>query len=72
MESVTVGTKTSAVLIASTNWSWDIGLSLTFRLTSNSSIIRVSVASGNLRVTTTFVFFLAIMFPCVPTLRPSG
>ena len=61
MESVTVGTRTSAFFIASARSSKDMGLSSPFRWTSNNSIIRVSVASGSLWVTTTSGFFLGIL-----------
>ena len=58
IRSVTVGTSTSAVFIASASAARDIGRSSTFSRASNSSIIRVSTASGSLRVTTTSGFFL--------------
>ena len=68
MWSVKVGTRTSAVFTASINWSVPMGLSSRFNWTSNSSIIRVSTASGSLRVTTTSGFFSAIRNP--PSGRP--
>ena len=42
-----------AVFTASTNVPLDIGQSSKFNWTSNNSIIRVSITSGSLRVTTT-------------------
>ena len=53
IRSVTVGTSTSAILHASISSAWEMGLSSRFRRVSNSSIIRVSMISGSLRVTTT-------------------
>src|SRR5262249_26589550 len=57
MRSVTVGTSTSAVFTASTSWAAVSGLSSVFSLVSNSSISRVSIASGSVRVTITSGFF---------------
>ena len=57
MRSVTVGTSTSAVLTASTSSAAVIGLSSAFRRVSNSSISRVSIALGRVRVTITSGFF---------------
>ena len=57
MRSVTVGTSTSACFTASASSAWLIGVSSRLSRTSNSSIIRVSIGSGSLRVTTTSGFF---------------
>src|SRR4029079_4703180 len=56
--SVTVGTRTSAVLTASASWLWVIGLSSGLRRVSKSSRIRSSTESGSLRVTITSGFFV--------------
>ena len=61
MRSVTVGTSTSAVFTASTSWVGVSGLSSAFSRVSNSSIIRVSIASGSFRVTITSGFFLELV-----------
>ena len=61
MVSVTVGTRTSAVFTASASPALLMGASSRFSRTSNSSIIRVSIASGSLRVTTTRGFFFLAM-----------
>ena len=58
IRSVTVGTSTSAAFEASTSWGPVIGLSSALRRVSNSSIRRVSIASGSFRVTITSGFFL--------------
>ncbi len=69
MRSVTVGTSTSADLQASISSVWLIARSSRFRRVSNSSIIRVSIASGSFRVTTTTGFCFAILSPLAPTYR---
>ena len=56
IRSVTVGTRTCAVLTASASSAWLMGLSSTLRRASNSSRMRVSTASGSLRVTMTIGF----------------
>ena len=64
MRSVTVGTSTSAAFTASTSSAELSGLSSTFSRVSNSSIIRVSIASGSLRVTITSGFFFELDGMC--------
>ena len=61
MRSVTVGTSTSAVFTASTSWGELSGLSSALSRVSNSSISRVSIASGSFRVTITSGFFLELV-----------
>ena len=61
MRSVTVGTSTSAVFTASTSWARVSGLSSALSRVSNSSISRVSIASGRFRVTITSGFFLELV-----------
>src|SRR6516164_5983887 len=61
ISSVTVGTRISAERAASTICSGVIGVSSRLSLASNSSRMRVSIESGNLRVTTTRGFFLTDM-----------
>ena len=61
MRSVTVGTSTSAVFTASTSWVELSGLSSALSRVSNSSISRVSIASGSFRVTITSGFFLELV-----------
>jgi hypothetical protein len=61
MRSVTVGTSTSAVFTASTSWAELSGLSSALSRVSNSSISRVSIASGSFRVTITSGFFLELV-----------
>ena len=70
--SVTVGTSTSAVCIASVSWARVIATSSMFRRVSNSSHIRVSMRSGSRRVTMTRGFFLAMdpRFPRRSAARP--
>src|SRR5919106_45635 len=63
IRSVTVGTRISAVLTASIRAALVIGVSLSFSRVSNSSIIRVSIASGSLRVTTTSGFLRTMQLP---------
>ena len=58
--SVTVGTRTCAALTASASSAWLMGVSATLRRASNSSRMRVSIASGSLRVTMTSGFFAGI------------
>ena len=72
MRSVTVGTSTSAVFIASASWPWLIGLSSRLRRVSNSSRMRVSTLSGSLRVTTTRGFLDLGMPARVSGLRVSS
>jgi len=60
IRSVTVGTRISAVRTASISCAWVSGVSSSFSLVSNSSIIRVSIGSGSLRVTTMTGFLLGI------------
>ena len=55
---------TSASCIAAAISSCDIGLSFRLRRTSNNSIIRVSIASGSLRVTITRGFVEVMFDPC--------
>ena len=57
IRSVTVGTRTCAVFTASASSAWLIGLSSMLSRASNSSRMRVSTASGSLRVTMTRGFF---------------
>jgi len=63
IRSVMVGTRTSAVRIASASSAWDNGVSAALRRTSKSSRIRASTTSGSLRVTTTSGFFCGIPSP---------
>src|SRR6266404_540277 len=72
--SVTVGTSTSQVLTAAMSWAWDMGLSARLRRTSNSSIIRVSMESGSLRVTTTtgLTGIRALSLGVVPAIASAG
>lgn len=58
ISSETVGTRMSAVRIASASWSGVIGVSSRLSRVSKSSRMRVSVLSGSFRVTTTRGFFL--------------
>jgi hypothetical protein len=60
IRSVTVGTNTSAAFTASTIWAAVSGVSSALRRVSNSSMSRVSIASGSFRVTITNGFFLAL------------
>ena len=53
IRSVTVGTRISAVLTASTRSACDIGASSILRRVSNNSHMRVSMMSGSFRVTMT-------------------
>ena len=65
IRSVTVGTTTSATFTASISSAWLKAWSSWFRRVSNSSIIRVSIASGSFRVTITNGFFVGIRSPRV-------
>ena len=60
IRSVTVGTSTSAAFTASTSCGPVIGLSSALRRVSNSSMRRVSIASGSFRVTITSGFFFGV------------
>src|SRR5215510_2452227 len=60
IRSVTVGTRTCAVLTASTSSACVMGLSSMLRRASNSSRMRVSTTSGSLRVTTTSGFLMGL------------
>src|SRR5580700_7253930 len=64
MRSVTVGTSTSAAFMASTSSAELSGLSTAFSRVSNSSISRVSIASGSFRVTITSGFFFELDGMC--------
>ena len=71
MRSVMVGTSTSALAIASASCAAVMGASSTFSRASNSSRMRVSTASGSLRVTMTRGFLLA-MGPLKPMRAGDG
>src|SRR4029077_9637713 len=64
IRSVTVGTSTSAAFMASTSSAELSGLSTAFSRVSNSSLSRVSIASGSFRVTITSGFFFELDGMC--------